>query len=153
MKLWISGFLFFAFLVVRVYTSCYCLYISYNSVAIEWLIPVVLARVMFFILVLKISLKEPATKTEIVLKTHWNSIASNTKEYFEVTSFKKLLTSILRGLIPAELSFLYIKSESLRKKYEIFTAINFIFVSMEEIVLYPFFTIYIGYLVKEKSFE
>ena len=68
-------------------------------------------------------------------------------------SFKKLGTSILRGLIPAQLSFLYIKSESIRKKYEIFTAINFIFISMEEIVFYPFFIIYCGYLVKEKRFE
>ena len=131
MKLWISGFLFFAFLAVRVYTFCCCLYISYNSVHIEWLIPFILIRLMFFILVIKISLNDPATKTQIVLKTHWNSIESNTKEYFEVTSFKKLGTSILRGLIPAELSFLYIRSETLRKKYEIFTAINFIFVSME----------------------
>jgi hypothetical protein len=153
MKLWISGFWFFTFLSVRVYTFCCCLYISYNSVHIEWLIPFVLVRLMFFILVLKISLNDPATKTQIVLKTHWNSIASNTKEYFEVTSFKKLMTSILRGLIPAEFSFLYIQSETLRKKYEIFTAINFIFVSMEEIVFYPFFMIYVGYLVKEKSFE
>lgn len=65
---------------------------------------------MFFILVIKISLNDPTTKTQVTLKTHWNSIESNTKEYFEVMSFKKLGISILRGMIPAELSFFYIKS-------------------------------------------
>lgn len=152
MKTWISGIWFFTFLMVRIYTFCCCVYISTNSVHIEWLIPFALVRLMFFILVIKISLNDPATKTQIVLKTHWNSIESGTKEYFEVTNFKKLWTSILRGILPAELSFLYITSESIRKKYEIFTAINFIFVSMEEIVFYPFFIIFCSYLVKEKRF-
>lgn len=108
---------------------------------------------MFFILVIKISLNDPTTRTQVALKTHWNSIESNTKEYFEVMSFKKLGISILRGMIPAELSFIYIKSQTLKKKYEIFTAINFIFVSMQEIVFYPFFIIYSSILVKQKTFS
>ncbi len=101
MKPWISAIWFFTFLCIRVYTLCCCIYISLNSVHIEWLIPFLLVRVMFFILVIKISLNDPTTKTQVALKTHWNSIENDTKEYFEVTSFKKLGISILRGLIPA----------------------------------------------------
>lgn len=74
MKIYASATWFFTFLAIRVYTICCCIYISTNSVHIEWLIPFILVRVVFFILVLKISLNDPTTKTEIVLKTHWNSI-------------------------------------------------------------------------------
>ena len=112
----------------------------------DWIIVVILSRVLYFILVVKISLKTPESKTEIVLKRHWNSKESDVNEIFEVIDSRKLFTSILRGIIPPELSFLYIKATNKKKQFQIYAAINYIYASIEAIVYYPFFLIYVEYI-------
>ena len=59
---------------------------------------------------------------------------------------RKLFTSILRGIIPPELSFLYIKATNKKKQFQIYAAINYIYASIEAIVYYPFFLIYVEYI-------
>ena len=70
----VIGVIFFALLIIRYYTLSSLIYIAIESTAhLDWIIVVVLSRVLYFIMVVKISLKTPECKTEKVLKSHWNS--------------------------------------------------------------------------------
>jgi hypothetical protein len=92
--------MFFTFTGIRYYTLACCIFISANSEHLEWLIPFILARVIFLFLVIKISITVAETRTQVTLKTHWNSMTFDGHEYFEVLSIKKLMFSILRGFVP-----------------------------------------------------
>ena len=106
------GTIFFFLVTLRYYTLACLLYIGIKSNArhMMWLIVVIGDRIIYLILVMKISLKTPETKTEISLKRYWNAKDSEISELFEVVNMRKLLISFLRGIIPAELAFVYIKA-------------------------------------------
>lgn len=67
-------------------------------------------------------------------------------EIFEVIDSRLLLISILRGIIPAELSFLYIQASQKRRQFQIYAAINYTYASIEAIVYYPFIIVYTSYI-------
>ena len=64
---------------------------------------------------------------------------------------RKLVRSILRGLIPAELAFTYIRAQP-RRKFELYAAINYINASIEAVIYYPFFVIYCYFLTSDNTF-
>lgn len=64
---------------------------------------------------------------------------------------KKLLISILRGIIPAELAFIYIRAQP-RRRFELYAAINYINASIEAIIYYPFFIVYCSFLTTDNTF-
>jgi hypothetical protein len=68
---------------------------------ILWVLIVVADRLIYMIMVVKISLQIPETRTEIVLKSHWNATENKLSDLFSVVDTKKLLVSFLRGIIPA----------------------------------------------------
>ena len=74
MNVFFSGLTFAIFTAIRYYTLACCIYISLNSLHLEWLIPFIIVRGLFLSLVIKISLSVAETKTQVVLKTHWNSM-------------------------------------------------------------------------------
>lgn len=74
MKVGFSSSTFIIFTAIRYYTLACCIFISSNSEHLEWLVPFILVRAIFLSLVIKISLSVAETKTQVVLKTHWNSM-------------------------------------------------------------------------------
>ena len=111
------AFVFFLLVIIRYYTLACLLYIGVKSDArhMMWLPVVIGDRILFIILVVKVSLKIPETRTEVNLKKHWNAKSSSDfSDLFEVIDLKKLAKSVILGLVPAEMSFLYIRGQ--RKK-------------------------------------
>ena len=62
------------------------------------------------------------------------------------------LTSLLRGIIPAELSFIYLH-KSPAKKVKIYATINYIYSSIEAIFFYPFIGGYLWYATNRRELE
>jgi hypothetical protein len=73
-------------------------------------------------------------------------------EYFQVVSVQKLVRSMVRGLIPPEFSFFYIRRMK-ERRLQIYTMINFMYSSIEAVVYYPFFLIYIHSVFREVVFK
>lgn len=67
--------MFVILVAIRYFTVAILIDIAITSKGehILWLIVVIGDRVIYFILVVKISLKSAETRTEITLKSHWNS--------------------------------------------------------------------------------
>lgn len=57
-----------------------------------------------------------------------------------------LFKSFIKGFIPAELSFLYLKGSS-ERKFKIYATINYIYLSIEGILFYPLICGYIWSIV------
>ena len=76
--------IFAILLVIRYYLTVYVLYLWISNEEVGWkcLLVLFLSRVLFWIMVMKISLKTSETKTEIILKMHWNSKYNVVDEYF-----------------------------------------------------------------------
>ena len=110
------------------------LYIFYDPFDWDYVFVIFLCRLVFLVLVLKVSLKDPETPTEILLRTHWSSKTNSLFIMFEVLDSRKLLISILRGICPPEISFLYLRGEDKLKLYQ---AINYIYLSIEAVIFYP----------------
>lgn len=66
---------FTIFLLIRYYTVSCLIYIAVHShdEYIKWILAIICDRIIYMILVVKISLQTPETKTQIILKSHWNS--------------------------------------------------------------------------------
>lgn len=109
-------------------------YIFYDPIDWEYVFVVLIARILFVIIVVKVSLQDPDSPTHILLRTHWSSKTNSLFIMFEQIDARKLAISILRGVCPAELSFLYLQGEDKLKLYQ---AINYIYISIESIVFYP----------------
>jgi hypothetical protein len=75
----ITTFLFVIFVLIRYYTFACLVYMAVhsNSQNITWVLVIIVDRVIYAFLVVKISLSTPETKTEVVLKSHWNSKESS----------------------------------------------------------------------------
>jgi hypothetical protein len=71
----VIAFLFTVLLAIRYYSLGCLLYVVVESHAHQWkwIIVVMVSRFLYFVLVVKVSLKTAETRTETVLKTHWNS--------------------------------------------------------------------------------
>ncbi len=78
----VSTIFYIILLSIRYYTLLDLIYIGYISTVKSgtdhfwWLLLVILTRLAYLIVVVKVSLKIPTTKTEVVLKKSWNSIAN-----------------------------------------------------------------------------
>lgn len=135
----------FLFQIVIRYFSIVCLIyvmIATNEQYWEWILILVFTYLLYSICIIKISIKIPETKGEYLLKQSFNSLEDNL-EYFQVIDSKRLGRSILRGITPPELSFIYIENVSTNvKNYQIYVMINYIYNSIEAIVYYPFFLTY-----------
>lgn len=93
------------------------------------------------------SLKPAETQSEFILKQSFNSLEENeASDYFQVISPKKFLTSVLRGMVPPEFSFCYIKNSE--RRTEIYAMINYMYSSIEAVIYYPFFIIYMMVIIK-----
>lgn len=66
---------FIIFVLIRYYTVACLIYMAVNSHSQEliWILVIVIDRFLYAFMVVKISLETPETRTEIVLKSHWNS--------------------------------------------------------------------------------
>jgi hypothetical protein len=86
---------------LRYYTISCLIYVMVKAPTMwEWIFVIIAIRLIYFLLVVRISIKTAESKTEIILKTHWNSREADVHEMFEEIDFNKLMVSFLRGLIP-----------------------------------------------------
>lgn len=136
--------LFFVQVVIRYFSILCLVYITIETEGEDWkwVIILVCTNTLYFLVIVKTSLKFPETQSEHILKESFNSLEQNeVTEYFQVISWGKLGTSILRGMVPPEFSCLYIQ-DTTAKRVQIYAMINYIYSSIEAMIYYPFFFIY-----------
>ena len=121
--------IFFILTFIRYSITAYLLYVYIVFIPDRWEYTLVflIPRILFVIIVLKVSLKQPESPTEILLRTHWSSKTNSLFIMFEVIDSGKLAISLLRGCCPAELAFLYLEGD---QKLRLYQAINYIYTSI-----------------------
>lgn len=139
----IGGALLFIMSGIKYFTIVCLIYMMIVSQGrdIVWIFVIVFSRILFLILALKVSIQTPQTKSQAALRSVWNSKKERMCEYFETVDSKKLFKTVLKGLLPPELAFLYIRGNP-QKALELYAGINFISMSIESILYFPFFILY-----------
>ena len=65
-------------IVLRYYSLGCLIFVVIKSPSLwEWILVILFVRIIYCIEVISVSLKTAETKTEIILKTHWNSKESD----------------------------------------------------------------------------
>ena len=77
MNHWSITALFIFLILIRYYTIASLIYVFVeNTHNWGWIVDVVLVRLVFVLIVIKISVKVPETRTELILKKNWNCMVS-----------------------------------------------------------------------------
>ena len=103
-----------------------------------------ISNLMYWMCIIKISLKIPETHSEIYIKCVFNSLEEDdvAGDYFKRISKTKLVQSILKSVVPAEYSFVFIGALSTERRKVTYLMINFIYCSSEAVIYFPGFLIY-----------
>ena len=143
--------LFVLSLVARAYLLLYLIVVIYYTINknnhadfihLLWVIFLVTTRFLFTILVLSVSLSIPDGPLEITLKNCWNKRNILVNEVFEVVTWKNVKMVLIKSMIPPELSFIYVFLDNPKRRFLLFSVINYIFLGIEWVIFYPFITIY-----------
>jgi|JI6StandDraft_1071083.scaffolds.fasta_scaffold23591_3 hypothetical protein len=137
-------------LLVRCYTICYLIFIFWLGLQDrefkrwEWIIALVISRLLFIVLVFRVSLSMANSIVDTVLKNVWNRRENNLEEIFQRITFRMVMKCTQKAFTPPELCFVYLFKENKKRRLEMYYLINFIYISIEAIVFYPFV---IGYSI------